>query len=49
MSGKGSKKSMVLGGKEIPHKCAEIKSSQIGNDDFYYNKKEVDLQLCQNG
>lgn len=49
MSGKTDKKSMALGGKEIPHKCSEIKSSQIGNNDFYCNKKEVDFQLCQNG
>ena len=37
--------SMVSGGKEIPQKCAETGSSQIGNDNFYYNKEEVSFHL----
>lgn len=38
-----------LRGEEIPHKCDGIKSSQIGNNDFYDNKEEGNIHSCQNG
>ena len=43
-----NRRSIVLGGQEILHKCAGSKSSQIDNNDFYYNKGEVNFHQCQN-
>ena len=40
---------MVPGGEETLHKFAGTKSSQIGNNDFYYNKEERNPHPCQNG
>ena len=44
-----NRRSIVLGGEEIPYKCAGTKSSQTGNNDFCYNKGEVNFHPCQNG
>ena len=40
---------MLSGEEEIPHKCGRTKGSQIDNNDFYYNKEELNFQPGQNG
>ena len=49
MPRENNSRSMVSGEEEIPHKCGRTKGSQIDNNDFYYNKEELNFQPGQNG
>ena len=49
MTRENNRRSRFSGGEETLHKYAGINSSQIDNNDFYYNKDEDNFHPCQNG
>ena len=46
MTRENNRRSIVSGGEETLHKYAGINSSQIDNNDFYYNKDEDNFHSC---